>query len=86
MRISINETVLMLINHYHAILPEQKLRNLLKIVLDKLSLETNKIHLLNGLKTLPQQFKNTNLTKEVLNQIVIYLAANLVNNKLTAIK
>lgn len=76
----------MLINHYYSILSESTLERLLRIILDKLSSETNKIHILNGIKTLPTSFKVTSHTKELLTQIAISIAANLINNKLTAVK
>jgi hypothetical protein len=41
---------------------------------------------LNGLKTLPQQFKAENRVKEILSQIVLFIGENLINNKLADVK
>ena len=76
----------MLINHYHTILSKNIISDLLKIILDKISSESNKIHILNGLKTLPQQFTLHPEYQETLNQIVIYIASNLMNNRLALVK
>lgn len=76
----------MLVNHYHSVLAEDKVLASLKTILNKLSVETNKLHILNGLKTLPEKFRTNKNINEILSQIILFIASNLINNKLAAVK
>ena len=85
-RISINDTILMLINHYHNVIPQSSIASLVTIINEKLTSETNKIHLLNGIKSLPSSLTTSTQTTSALHQCLLNISGHLINNKIVAVK